>query len=135
MVPSLPRVPGFSEAVEMSQAQAELLKQLPSTIAELQRAVKGLAELVAATTDTVVSAQRVTARFETVLNEIEDPVRSLRPGIERLAAALDTPAIDRIPETLEAIERTVTPLNDGLQRLRRRIARLTRRGTAEPPGS
>lgn len=125
-MPGMPRIPGLGDSMKMVQAQSELITELPKTIAELQRAVKGLAEALAATKETVASTHRVSARLESVLDDIEEPLRSLRPGIERLAVVLNDPAIDRIPDALRSIEQTVGPVNEGVQRLRVRSAELTR---------
>ena|SRR5664279_2433521 len=129
-MPGIPRVPGLSDALQMVQTQSELLAELPAIIAELQRAVKGLGETVAASREAIASTRRVSARLESVLDEIEEPVRKLRPGIERLATALNNPAIDRIPGIVEAIEQTVVPVNDKLQRLRTRGANVAKRRQA-----
>jgi chromosome segregation ATPase len=120
MMPGMPRVPGFNDAIKMMQTQTELLAELPSTIAELQRAVGGLGETLAASRESAASAQRVTSRVEAALDEIEEPIRALRPGLERLGAVLDSPVVDRIPAMLEAIEATVMPIAGGVERTRAR---------------
>ena len=124
MMPGMSRVPGLGDALKSMQAQSELLAELPSTIRDLQRAVHGLAEALATSKDTLGSAQRVTTRLEDILDDIEGPVRALRPGIIRLAAALDSPVIDRLPATLEAIEAAVLPLTASVARTRARWLRV-----------
>jgi hypothetical protein len=99
----------MNDAFRMVQAQSDLMSDLPSIIAELQASVRGLSETLADSKTTAASALRVAARLEDILDEIEQPMRALRPGLQRLAAALDNPVIDRIPATLETIERTVLP--------------------------
>ena len=106
----LPRVPSMNDAFRMVQAQSDLMSDLPSIIAELQASVRGLSETLTDSKTTAASALRVTARLEDILDEIEEPVRALRPGLQRLAVALDSPVIDRLPATLETIERTVLPV-------------------------
>jgi hypothetical protein len=105
-----PRIPSIADAMRIMQAQGDLMAELPSIIAELQDAVRGLSETLSDSRETAASAQRVTARLEEILDEIEEPVRSLRPGMERLAVVLDSPVVERLPATLETIERTVLPL-------------------------
>ena len=83
---------------------------------------------MAASKDTATSAQRVTNRVEEALDEIEEPIRALRPGLERLAVTLDSPVIDRLPATLEAIESTVLPIAESMQRMRDRWAAAKDRG-------
>jgi chromosome segregation ATPase len=128
MMPGMPRVPGFNDAIKMMQTQTELLAELPATIAELQRAVRGLGETLNTSRDAAASAARVSSRVEEALDEIEDPIRALRPGLERLAVALDSPVIDRIPATLEAIEATVLPIAAGVEQARERWAAVKERG-------
>jgi len=125
-IPGVPPFPGMADLVRLTQAQAEVIAELPETIKDLNRAVRSLAETVAATKETAAAAQRVSQRVEELLGEIETPIRELRPGLERLAQLLDDPAVDRIPAALDAIERTVVPVAETADRARARISRLRR---------
>jgi ABC-type transporter Mla subunit MlaD len=116
----MPRMPGLGELLALMQTQAESLAELPAMVTELNRAVGGLSEVLAATKQATASADRTTARVERMLDELEGPILSLRPGIERVARVLDDPAIDRIPMTIEIIESTVLPIVEGVQRTRSR---------------
>ena len=98
-LPGMPRVPGVSELVSQLQSQTEALAQLPLTVAALNSAVQGLIEAVTITRETAASAQRVSERLEEVIEELDEPVRALRPGLERVAKVLDDPVIDTVPET------------------------------------
>jgi ABC-type transporter Mla subunit MlaD len=100
----------MNDAFRLVQAQSDLMTDLPAIIAELQESVRSLSETLAYSKDTAASAQRVIARLESVLDDIEEPVRAMRPGLQRLSVALDSPVIDRLPATLETIERTVLPV-------------------------
>jgi ABC-type transporter Mla subunit MlaD len=100
----------MNDAFRLVQAQSDLLTDLPAIIAELQESVRTLSETLASSKETVTSAHRVIARLESVLDDIEEPVRAMRPGLQRLSVALDSPVIDRLPATLETIERTVVPI-------------------------
>jgi hypothetical protein len=139
-----PRIPSIADAMRIMQAQGDLMAELPSIIAELQNSVRGLSETLSDSKETAASAQRVTARLEKILDEIEEPVRSLRPGIERLALVLDSPVVERLPATLETIERTVLPLASRINaatvwvdttaaRWRGRIARVPRLRSGRRP--
>jgi len=119
----MPRMPGgFSDPLQMMKAQSELMAEMPSLVADMQKAVRDLVESVAGIKESVEAAQRVSARVESVLDEIEEPVRSLRPGLIRLAATLDAPVIDRIPVVLAAVDEAVMPVAERFQRVRRRLA-------------
>jgi methyl-accepting chemotaxis protein len=100
----------MNDALRLVQAQTDLMTDLPAMIAELQQSVRDLSETVASSKDSAASAQRVIARLESVLDDIEEPVRAMAPGLQRLSVALDNPVIDRLPATLETIERTVLPI-------------------------
>src|SRR3712207_4800141 len=99
----LPRIPGLPELVDVLQKQTEALAQLPRTMADLNTAVR---ELVAATrvaTEAIASAQRTAERLEGLVEELEEPVRALRPGLERVGKVLDDPAIETVPDTLRTV--------------------------------
>ncbi len=125
----------MSDTLKLMRSQTEVLSELPGTIMELQRTVRGLGETLAAAKEAVASskdaaesAQRTAARVEAALDEIEEPIRALRPGLERLAVALDNPVVDRLPAMLEAIEATVLPISEGVRRMRDRWTAAKERG-------
>jgi chromosome segregation ATPase len=124
----------MNDAFRLVQAQSDLMSDLPGIIAELQASVRSLSETLASSKDTAASAQAVLARLESVLDEIEEPVRAMGPGLQRLSVALDSPVIDRLPATLEAIERTVLPIAARIEHTNERAhaiqARWARRGAA-----
>ena len=122
-MPGRPRVPSLGDALALLQAQTELMADLPATVLELQRAVRGLGEVVATTRETMLATQRVAARLEEILDDIDGPVRNLRPGLEKLATVLDDPVIERIPATLTAVELAVGPVAAGVQRVSDRLSR------------
>jgi ABC-type transporter Mla subunit MlaD len=120
-LPGMPRVPGISDLVSQLQSQTEALAQLPLTVAALNNAVQGLIEAVAITRETAASAQRVSERLEEVIEELDEPVRALRPGLERVAKVLDDPVIDTVPETLRKLTDDVVPLVHGLRDAQNRV--------------
>ncbi|MGY1720995.1 MULTISPECIES: hypothetical protein [unclassified Blastococcus] len=129
----MPRIPGFGELLALLQAQTEALSQLPRTLADLNGTVR---ELTAATTsarETIASAQRITERLESLLEELEEPVRALRPGIERVGRVLDDPAVDTVPETLRRIHDDLMPLVHGLRQAQSRVGSVTGLLRRRPP--
>ena len=120
-LPGMPRVPGVSELVSQLQSQTEALAQLPLTVAALNSAVQGLIEAVTITRETAASAQRVSERLEEVIEELDEPVRALRPGLERVAKVLDDPVIDTVPETLRRLTEDVVPLVHALRDAQTRV--------------
>ena len=120
-LPGMPRVPGVSELVSQLQTQTEALAQLPLTVAALNTAVQSLIEAVTTTRETAASAQRVSERLEEVIEELDAPVRALRPGLERVAKVLNDPVIDTVPETLRKLTEDVVPLVHGLRDAQTRV--------------
>jgi ABC-type transporter Mla subunit MlaD len=131
----MPRIPGLSELLAQLQAQTEALASLPRTMTELNGAVR---ELIAATTvvgETIASAQRTAERLEALVGELEEPVRALRPGLERVGKVLDDPVVDTVPDTLRRIHDDLMPLIAGLRQAQSRVGSVTgmlrRRGRPE----
>jgi ABC-type transporter Mla subunit MlaD len=121
----MPRIPGLSDLLSLLQTQTEALAQLPRTLSDLNGTVR---ELTAATTmarDTIASAQRTAERLESLVEELEEPVRALRPGLERLGRVLDDPAVDTVPETLRRIHDDLMPLIGGLRQAQARMGSVT----------
>jgi ABC-type transporter Mla subunit MlaD len=117
----MPRIPGLSELLSILQTQTEALAQLPRTLSDLNGTVR---ELTAATTmarDTIAAAQRIAERLEDLVEELEEPVRALRPGIERVGKVLDDPAVDTVPDTLRRINEDLLPLIHGLRQAQSRV--------------
>jgi ABC-type transporter Mla subunit MlaD len=129
----MPRIPGLSELLSILQAQTEALSQLPRTLSDLNGTVR---ELTAATTmarDTIASAQRIAERLEDLVQELEEPVRALRPGIERVGKVLDDPAVDTVPDTLRRINEDLMPLIHGLRQAQSRVGSVAGLLRRRPP--
>jgi ABC-type transporter Mla subunit MlaD len=121
----MPRIPGLSELLGLLQTQTEALAQLPRTLSDLNGTVR---ELTAATTmarDTIASAQRIAERLEDLVDELEEPVRALRPGLERVGRVLDDPVVDTVPDTLRRIQEDLVPLIHGLRVAQSRVGSVT----------
>jgi ABC-type transporter Mla subunit MlaD len=131
----MPRIPGLSELITLLQNQTEALAQLPRTLTDLNAAVRELIAATTVATETIASAQRTAERLETLVEELEEPVRSLRPGLERVGRVLDDPVIDTVPDTLRRISEDLLPLIHGLRQATTRVGSvagiLRRRGRPE----
>jgi ABC-type transporter Mla subunit MlaD len=112
---TMPRVPGLSDLLGVLQQQSEALAALPRTMLDLNRSILTLIEVVASARDTLASSQRVSARLERIVEEMEEPVLALKPGLARLAVLLDDPAVETIPDTLNKINADVLPLVQGIR--------------------
>jgi ABC-type transporter Mla subunit MlaD len=123
-IPGVPSVPTPVDMMRLMQLQVEVLTELPETLAELARAVRGLSETVEAIKDTVATAGRVADRLDVLMDDLESPVHGLRPGIERLSRVLDAPVIERLPAILESVESTVLPVAHRAERMRRQLERV-----------
>jgi ABC-type transporter Mla subunit MlaD len=133
----MPRIPGFSELLSILQTQTEVLAQLPRTLSDLNGTVRELTEATTMARDTIASAQRIAERLEELVDDLEEPVRALRPGIERVGKVLDDPAVDTVPDTLRRINEDLMPLIHGLRTAQSRVgsvAGILRRRTREDEG-
>ncbi|MGY1724434.1 hypothetical protein [Blastococcus sp. SYSU DS0533] len=129
----MPRIPGFGELVALLQTQTEALSQLPRTLADLNSTVRELTAATTAARETIASAQRMAERLEGLVEELEEPVRALRPGIERVGRVLDDPAVDTVPETLRRIHDDLMPLIHGLRQAQTRVGSVTGLLRRRPP--
>ncbi|MFP5372638.1 MAG: hypothetical protein ACLGI3_18090 [Actinomycetes bacterium] len=117
----MPRIPGLTELLSLLQTQTEALSQLPRTLSDLNGTVRELTEATTRARDTIASAQRIAERLEELVDELEEPVRALRPGIERVGKVLDDPAVDTVPDTLRRIHDDLMPLVHGLRQAQTRV--------------
>jgi ABC-type transporter Mla subunit MlaD len=121
----MPRIPGLSELLGILQTQTEALSQLPRTLSDLNGTVRELTVATTMARDTIASAQRIAERLEELVDELEEPVRALRPGIERVGKVLDDPAVDTVPDTLRRINEDLLPLIHGLRQAQARVGSVT----------
>jgi ABC-type transporter Mla subunit MlaD len=121
----MPRIPGLSELLALLQTQTEALAQLPRTLSDLNGTVRALTAATTSARETIESAQRIAERLEALVDELEEPVRALRPGLERVGKVLDDPAVDTVPETLRRIHDDLMPLIHGLRQAQTRVGSVT----------
>src|SRR3954469_25830073 len=114
-MPSMPRMPGLSDLISLLQQQTEALASLPRTMYDLNKSVLSLIDVVASARDTMTASQRVSSRIERIVDELEETVLALKPGLQRLAVILDDPAVDTVPDTLRKINEEVLPLVQGIR--------------------
>jgi ABC-type transporter Mla subunit MlaD len=130
----MPRIPGLSELLALLQTQTEALAQLPRTLADLTGTVRELTQATTAARETIASAQLIAGRLQDLVDELEEPVRALRPGLERVGKVLDDPAIDTVPDTLRRIHDDLLPIVHGLRQAQTRMGSVTGLLRRRPPG-
>jgi len=121
----MPSIPGLGDLLSLMQKQSEALAQLPSTLIDLNRTIRELTEATALARETIESAQRITERLQGLVEELQQPVRALKPGLERVGRVLDDPAVDTVPETLRRIHDDLMPLIAGLRQAQARVGSVT----------
>jgi ABC-type transporter Mla subunit MlaD len=121
----MPRIPGLSDLLSLLQTQTEALAQLPRTLTDLQGTVRELTEATTTARETIESAQRIAERLEILVEELEEPVRALKPGLERVGRVMDDPAVDTIPDTLRHIHDDLMPLIATLRQAQTRVGSVT----------
>ena len=105
----------FNGVVGMLQAQTEALAALPATVSSLNQAVRGLAE-------TVTRMNAMLVRIDGIVTELEEPLKALAPGMQRVAAVLDDPMVEEIPETLKQVQADILPVLRTLADTHERVA-------------
>jgi len=92
------------------QAQAEAMAALPGALLSLTRAVRQLNGTLTDAREAVARLQRLAERLDGILDEVEQPVRDLAPGLRRVGKMLDDPVVSEIPDTVRRIRDDVLPL-------------------------
>ena len=121
----MPGIPGLGDLLSLLQKQTEALAQLPVTLTDLNRTIRELTEATRLARETIESAQRITERLEGLVEEMQQPVRALKPGLERVGKVLDDPAVDTVPDTLRRIHDDLMPLIAGLRQAQARVGSVT----------
>ena len=70
--------------VRLAREQAEALVALPGALVSLTRAVGSLDATIRDARNTVARLQRLGERLEGILDDVEQPVRNLAPGLRRV---------------------------------------------------
>ena len=130
--------------VRLARQQAEAVAALPGALMSLTRAVGSLDVTIRDAQATVARLQRVGERLEGILDEVEQPVRELAPGLRRVGQVLDDPAVSDLPDTVRRVREDLLPLvaslrggADVLDRFAgaRSLLGGLRRLPTEPPGT
>lgn len=129
----MPRIPGLTELLGLLQTQTEALAQLPRTLSDLTGTVRELTQATTMARETIASAQLIAERLQDLVDELEEPVRALRPGLERVGRVLDDPAIDTVPDTLRRIHDDLLPIVHGLRQAQTRVGSVTGLLRRRPP--
>jgi ABC-type transporter Mla subunit MlaD len=116
------RIPGIDGAFGLLHAQSEALAALPAAVQSMTGAVRTLGETVSAARDTLAAVQRLALRLDGLVEELEEPVRALAPGLARLAVVLDDPVVDELPDTLRKVQADVLPVLRTLADTHERVA-------------
>jgi ABC-type transporter Mla subunit MlaD len=107
-------IPGLDSVVggvlSVMQAQTAALAALPGAVESLSAAVKNLAEATAGARDTVQTMNRLANRIESIVEELEEPLKALAPGMKRMAAVIDDPIISEVPEVLTQLQKDMLPV-------------------------
>ena len=103
-------IPSPGQVVRLARQQAEAVVALPGAVVSLTRAVSSLDGTIREARDAVARLNSLGARLESILDEVEEPVKDLAPGLRRLGDVLDDPAVSDVPDTLRRIKEDVLPV-------------------------
>jgi hypothetical protein len=118
----VPRLPSLSDLVALLQAQTDALASLPRTLVALNRSVIGLSRSLEASREAFGAVQRVAVRLDRLLDDLDEPVRELGPGLRRLAVLLNDPVVDELPDTLRRLQDDLLPVVRNLRDTQQRLA-------------
>ena len=116
------RLPVIDSLLGLLQTQTDALAQLPGTLSSLTTAVRSLGDVVHSARETVQTVHRLATRLDSLVEELEEPLRALAPGLARLAVVLDDPLVDTLPATLAAVQADVLPVLRTLADTHERVA-------------
>ncbi len=120
------KIPGADSLVSgllsVLQAQTEALAALPGAVQSLSASVKNLAEATAGAKETVITLNRLATRMDSIITELEEPLKGLAPGMRTLATILEDPVIATVPETLAQVQRDILPVLRTLADTNERVA-------------
>jgi ABC-type transporter Mla subunit MlaD len=117
----LPRLPGVTELTRAVSAQVELLAALPATLAALNRSVRGLADAVNASRESLLAVQRLAERGEALLDDLEPSLRRWAPQLDRLAALAEDPDLASVARTLRDTQVALSHIAGSTDRLSRLV--------------
>jgi ABC-type transporter Mla subunit MlaD len=136
----MPSLPTPSSVLRAAQAQAEAMAALPAALLSLTRAVSQLNGTVREAREAVARLQGLGDRLDGILDEVEQPVRDLAPGLRRVGKVIDDPMVSEIPDTVKKIRDDLLPLvatlrgtTEVLDRFSSRLLLPGRRRPESPP--
>jgi ABC-type transporter Mla subunit MlaD len=106
----MPSLPTPAELIRAVQAQAEAMAALPGALLSLTRAVSQLNGTLTEARAAAARLQHLGDRLDGILDEIEQPVRDMAPGLRRVGKMLDDPTVSEIPDTVRKIRDDLLPL-------------------------
>ena len=69
-----------------------------------------------------MTVNRLAVRLDSLVEELEEPLSALAPGLRRLAVVLDDPVVDEVPDTLRKVQSEVLPVLRTLADTHERVA-------------
>jgi ABC-type transporter Mla subunit MlaD len=117
----VPRLPG-PDLLGLVRAQTEALVALPGTVLSLATAVRGLSDVVHSAREAAATVNRLAVRLDGLVEELEEPLRDLAPGLKRLAVVLDDPVVEELPDILRKVQSEVLPVLRTLADTHERVA-------------
>lgn len=115
-------IPGLSDLIGVVRTQTEALASLPMTLVNLTTALRGLTDVITKAGETVAAVNRTVLRADSLLAELEQPLRELAPGMQKVAVIITDPVIDEIPTTLAALNRDILPIMRAMAETQAKVA-------------
>ena len=84
--------------------------------------VRSATSLVGEAREAVQAYHRLALRADALIADLEEPLRELVPGLRRLAAVLDDPVVDDLPDTVRQLRQDLLPVLRTLADTHERVA-------------
>ncbi|MGZ6869962.1 MAG: hypothetical protein ACXVHI_06620 [Frankiaceae bacterium] len=114
-------VPVLSSLFAGFRARSDAIAEMPFGLLKMNESMREMTNAVVSTTDTLEHVQRLVLRVDRLVGDLEEPLRSLAPGLTRLAKVLDDPAVDALPDTLHRLSSDALPLVKGMRETQARM--------------
>jgi hypothetical protein len=83
--PRVAGVPVLSSLFAGFRARSDAIAEMPFGLLRMNESMREMTNAVVSTTDTMEHVQRLVLRVDRLVGDLEEPLRSLAPGLTRLA--------------------------------------------------
>ncbi len=120
--PRVARIPLLFRLIASLRARGVALAEMPFGLLRMNESMREMTNAVVSSTERLDHVERLVLRLDRLVGDLEEPLRSLAPGLTRLAKVLDDPTVDVLPETIHRLSQDALPLVKGMRETQARMA-------------